>query len=200
MADIVQPPASSAVKISISQVFRVLGTADSRPVSCVTPTEGQHASCADIQKAIWTYKGVAKPEQPGKRIPAVLLHSNWFEEGTESNPWVDIVEPNEGYAIYNGDNRRSCTGALDARRTPLLSRLQHFYHNPHCAVSRRPSCCSHRSKSTATRRVTGSLPATASLPATRSCRTGRRIPTATSDGVGDVTFDAAVTPAQGEDE
>ena len=75
-------------------------------------------------------KGVTEPGHSIKRVPAVLLHSNPFKEGSENTPWVDIVEPDEGYAIYNGDNRKSSLRALDPRGNALLAGIQDLYRNP----------------------------------------------------------------------
>ncbi len=93
-------------------------------------TRGRHPFGADINKGIWAYKEVSEPGQITKRRPAILLHSNPLKEGSEATPWVDIVEPDQGYAIFNGDNRNSSVPPLDARGNSLLNRLTPLYFDP----------------------------------------------------------------------
>ncbi len=122
------------MQIRIGQIFRVSSPLNTAPAkeaeSYVSLTRGGHASCADIQKGIWAYKSPTEPGHSFKRVPAVLLHSNPFKEGSENTPWVDIIEPDEGYAIYNGDNRKSSLRALEPRGNALLAGIQDLYRNP----------------------------------------------------------------------
>jgi hypothetical protein len=60
----------------------------------------------------------------------VFLHSNPFKEGTEASPWVDIIEPDAGYAIYNGDNRKCTQHPFQARGNTLLQQMSVFYSDP----------------------------------------------------------------------
>ena len=116
--------------IRIGQVFRISSTYSAGPDSYVALTRGRHASCADVQKGVWAYRSIPEPGQTFSRVPAVLLLSNPFKAGSRDTPWVDIIEPDQGYAIYNGDNRKSATPAFQARGNALLAGLQHFYANP----------------------------------------------------------------------
>ena len=127
--------ATSPSRIRIGQVFRVSRPLDSSQEagtlsSYVALTRGNHDSCADIQKGIWAYKSVNEPGQDFKRVPAILLHSNPYKEGSQVTPWVDIVRPELGYAIYNGDNRQSGQGPFDARGNSILLRCQSYYSEP----------------------------------------------------------------------
>jgi hypothetical protein len=118
--------------IRVGQIFRVSSDVsdDIREKSYTSLTRGSHRSCADVQKGIWAYKGFRERGQPFDRIPAILLHSNPLKEGSELTPWVDVVEPELGYAIYNGDNRRSLQEPLTARGNSILSKSQLFYSDP----------------------------------------------------------------------
>jgi hypothetical protein len=124
------------VKIRIGQVFRVSHRAKREtgvpedPAGYTELTRGGQGSGADVQKGIWAYKPFEEPGQGFDRIPAILLHSNPFKEGTVGTPWVDIIEPDAGYGIYNGDNRRSSVHPLEARGNSLLVRTQRFYDDP----------------------------------------------------------------------
>ncbi len=124
------------MKIAIGEVFRVVhsvkggrATEGTYP-SYIELTRGRHSRGADVQKGIWAYKPVRKPGESLTRIPAVILHSNPLKEGTEVTPWVDIIEPDVGYAVYNGDNRQSTRPPLKARGNALLAYLQAFYEDP----------------------------------------------------------------------
>jgi hypothetical protein len=127
------PAGHETAQIRIGQVFRVsssLNLAPDGPDSYISLTRGSRSTCADIQKGIWAYKSVTEPGNSFKRVPAILLHSNPFKEGSENTPWVDIVEPDEGYAIYNGDNRKSSLRALDPRGNAFLAGIQDLYRSP----------------------------------------------------------------------
>ncbi len=54
------------------------------------------------------------------RIPAIILHSNPFKEGSEITPWIDVINPDDGYAIYNGDNKTSAKTAFESEGNKIL--------------------------------------------------------------------------------
>jgi len=122
------------MKIRIGQVFRVehpaqraarrQGREDSVS-SYYELTRGQHALGADINKGIWSYKSVRLADGSSRR-PAVLVHSNPFKEDSLDVPWIDVIDPDNGYAIYNGDNRKPGS-SLDARGNALLDGLAKYY-------------------------------------------------------------------------
>ena len=121
------------MKIRIGETFRVsrsVGGAATEPRSYLELTRGRHGTSADVNKGIWAYKDVTEPSDGRRRTPAILLHSNPFKEGSESTPWVDIVEADLGYAFYNGDNRTSGQDPGEAPGNALLTRMQAFYSDP----------------------------------------------------------------------
>ena len=127
---------SVVMQVRIGQVFRV-GQSKGASTSTIGEisdylqlTRGCHSTGADIQKGIWAYKDVKEPSTNLKRIPAILLHSNPFKEGTFGTPWVDIIEPDLGYSLYYGDNRKSSQSFLEARGNALLARTQALYSTP----------------------------------------------------------------------
>src|SRR5688572_19246483 len=99
------------MKIRIGEVFRVSRTTGRQSGngerSYFDLTRGCHGTSADVNKGIWAYKDIRETIENRARTPAVLLHSNPFKEGSEATPWIDVVEPDLGYAFYNGDNRKS---------------------------------------------------------------------------------------------
>lgn len=125
------------MKIRIGQVFRVSHRAGDNIASdansfenYISLTQGIHSSGADIYKGVWAYRKVNEAGHQIQRIPAIILHSNPLKEDSESTPWIDIVQSDYGYAIYNGDNRRSSSSPLDARGNSILSQTQRFYADP----------------------------------------------------------------------
>jgi len=125
------------MKIRIGQIFRVehpsersQNVAGNDFPSYYELTRGVHTVGADINKGIWAYKEVDEPSAPFRRRPAVLLHSNPLKEDSLDVPWIDVVEPDKGYAIYNGDNRKGVASPLAARGNALLTRLAEFYRDP----------------------------------------------------------------------
>jgi len=124
------------MKTRIGDVFRVEspGKRGSDDQSSVFPsyyelTRGAHLVGADINKGIWAYKEVRESGTQYKRRPAILLHSNPFKEDSLDVPWIDIVDPESGYAVYNGDNRKAAS-PLMARGNALLVSLSRFYNTP----------------------------------------------------------------------
>ncbi len=122
------------MKIRIGEVFRVSrtagGAASGGRRSYFDLTRGARPTSADVNKGIWAYKDITERAGGRKRTPAVLLHSNPLKEGTEATPWIDLVEPDLGYAFYNGDNRRSGQHPAAAPGNSLLTRLQALYTDP----------------------------------------------------------------------
>lgn len=123
--------------IRIGQVFRVphgdwrkYEASGGELVTYQALTRGARHASADVNKGIWGYQDVPEPGHPFSRTPAVILHSNPLKEDSEDNPWVDIIEPDRGYALFNGDNRSSNQGPFEARGNALLLRLLKFYIDP----------------------------------------------------------------------
>src|SRR2546425_111963 len=124
------------MKIAIGEVFRVVhnvkgvGPVEGAYRSYIDLTRGGHSKGADVQKGIFRYMPFREPETSLRRIPAIILHSNPFKEGSEWTRWVDIIEPDMGYAVYKGDNRQSGRPPLKARGNALLADIQAFYEDP----------------------------------------------------------------------
>lgn len=121
-------------KIRIGDVFRVaqLGAAteDSVEASYLELTKGTHSHGADIQKGMFFYASVTEPGQRFSRLPAFIFHSNPYKKDTEGTPWIDVVEPEIGYALYHGDNKTAGCLPLQARGNRKFAEVQHFYTDP----------------------------------------------------------------------
>lgn len=124
------------MKIRIGEVFRVgyprevTGPANGEQYASYHElTRGIHPVGADINKGIWAYKEVEEPGTELRRRPAVLLHSNRFKADSLDVPWIDVIEAENGFAIYNGDNRKP-EPPLTSRGNSLLTGLSSFYSTP----------------------------------------------------------------------
>lgn len=132
------------MKIRVGQVFRVEHPGQRETSqhpnldnSYYELTRGSHGVGADINKGIWAYKAVRIAEAPFLRRPAVLLHSNPFKEDSLDVPWIDVIDPDNGYVIYNGDNRKPGP-PLEARGNALMESLARCYRDPQSRINAPP--------------------------------------------------------------
>ncbi len=121
-------------RIKIGQVFRVpyrgRPANDSEFVSYQALTRGAHAKSADLQKGMFFYQQLREPNQSFSRLPAFIFHSNPFKTGAEATPWVDVVEPDAGYCLFHGDNRKPGSDPLASRGNAKFVQVQDFYADP----------------------------------------------------------------------
>lgn len=91
-------------------------------------TKGRHTKGVGIGgKGIFSYAKVSERSKEFSRIPAIILHSNPFKEGTEVTPWIDVINPDDGYAIYNGDNKTAAKTAFESDGNKILVDLLPLY-------------------------------------------------------------------------
>jgi hypothetical protein len=76
------------------------------------------------------YASVSEPGKTFDRLPAFIFHSNPYKKDTEGTPWIDVVEPEVGYALYHGDNKTAGCLPLEARGNRRFAAIQHFYADP----------------------------------------------------------------------
>ncbi len=126
--------AYESTRIRIGDVFRVsqfgIVAKDSAEISYLDLTKGAHTRGADIQKGMFFYASVSEPGQSFSRLPAFIFHSNPYKKDTEGTPWIDVVEPEIGYALYYGDNKSAGLSPLEARGNRKFAEVQHFYADP----------------------------------------------------------------------
>jgi|TARA_B100000315_G_scaffold244877_1_gene270112 hypothetical protein len=112
------------MKIKIGQIFRY----QSGSVASASNYEDYYALTKGVYntgvgtggKGIFPYAKVSEPDKDFPRIPAFIIHSNPFKEGTEQSPWVDIINADQGYAVYNGDNKSSKLTACESSGNKAL--------------------------------------------------------------------------------
>jgi hypothetical protein len=93
-------------------------------------TRGAQSKSADLQKGMFFYQQVGEPGQRFSRLPAFIFHSNPFKKGAEGTPWVDVVEPDSGYCLFHGDNRKAGAMPVGSRGNAKFVQVQHFYADP----------------------------------------------------------------------
>jgi hypothetical protein len=120
--------------ITVGQVFRVpyRGVRDdaSKFANYRDLTRGAHDKPADSQKGMFFYQRVNEPGKAFTRLPAFIFLSNRFKKGGEETPWVDVVEPDAGYCLFHGDNRRSGAPPLGSRGNSQFVQFQNYYADP----------------------------------------------------------------------
>lgn len=119
------------MKIRIGQVFRVphaVEEPDGQFADYRRLTRGRHSKAAQMQKGIWGYRAVDAPD--GRRRPALILLTNSLDAKGDFNPWLDIVEPDAGYALFHGDNRTPGRPPWEASGNKLFSEVLSTYDDP----------------------------------------------------------------------
>jgi hypothetical protein len=76
------------------------------------------------------YEQFAELGEAFARVPAFIFHSNPYKRGAEVTPWVDIVEPDEGYCLFHGDNRKAGALPLSSRGNARFAEYLDFYTDP----------------------------------------------------------------------
>jgi hypothetical protein len=119
------------MKFAVGQVFRVPprsrdGDASSPFPNLRTVTRGRHARGLDIQRGMFFFQSVSAPDGKVRR-PAFIFDSNNLDKSREDNPWLDVIEPDRGYALYHGDNRRAGRPPLEARGNQQLTQTLEQY-------------------------------------------------------------------------
>lgn len=119
------------MQIRVGQIFRVPSQPKTKQAETHSSysdlTRGRHTKCADINKGIWAYAAVSVSATGNARRPAVILLSNPLKEDSVDTPWVDVIDVDRGYAVYNGDNHKAGADPLEARGNRLLSELVSLY-------------------------------------------------------------------------
>ena len=119
------------MKIKINQIFRYSAgdqeLAAGLYVDFYELTKGAYKTGIGTGgKGIFHFAPVSGPDG-SKRIPAIILHSNPFKEGGDLTPWVDYIDHENGYAIYNGDNKSSLRSAFEAPGNKKLQEVFPLY-------------------------------------------------------------------------
>lgn len=122
------------MNIRIGEIFRVpgdrnLGDDPSGFRNLHRITRGCHERGFDPQKGMFFY-GAVHDQDRQARCPAFILYSTRRHRGSISNPWLDVIDQDRGYALYHGDNRRTDQGPLQARGNRRFMEIIGQYSDP----------------------------------------------------------------------
>ena len=121
-------------------------------------TRGRYDSGADIQRGMHLFSPVAGGDHIARR-PAVVFTANNLRAVSEGNPWLDVIRPDEGYAIYHGDNRTGGRSPYETRGNKAFLSVLHEYGDPELRAKAPPVLLfqhvSHAGKSKGFRRFEG---------------------------------------------
>ena len=120
------------MKIRIGDVFRVPGSVvneDDRFPDLTVVSRGRHLRGVNHYKGMFFYSSVMD-EAGVKRRPAFVFQSNNLRPATEANPWLDVIEPDTGRALFHGDNRTPGRSALDSQGNRAFNAVISQYVDP----------------------------------------------------------------------
>jgi len=121
-----------SMRIKIGDIFRDSEGAASGQVGQSFPTlrtltRGRHRTGINAQHGMWKLSMADRPGEFAKRIPALVWSSNPFSGNVKNNPWLDVIEPEDGYALYNGDNKSSKKEPFAPLGNKTLWSVAHLY-------------------------------------------------------------------------
>ena len=122
------------LKFPIGQVFRVSHAQKDSRLQSPYPdlrqvTKGRHERGLDPQKGMFFFKLTRDPDGQLRR-PAFIFYSSNRRRSSESNPWLDVIDADRGYALYHGDNRSRNRAPLDARGNSHFMDIVDQYADP----------------------------------------------------------------------
>ena len=120
----------SPMKIRVGQMFRVPRSRyASKPGDFHALCRGTHQTGANPNRGIFYYAALKDPHGVS-RVPAFLLHSDNLQGLSDRNPWLDIVDADDGYALYHGDNRTPGSAPLSSDGNRKIMEVAGQYADP----------------------------------------------------------------------
>ena len=115
------------MKIRIGEILRVPRSHEAgQPGDLYALSRGAHGTGVNPNRGVFYY-AIVKDPHGISRVPAFLLYSNNLRGLTERNPWLDIVDADDGYALYHGDNRLPGRDPLSADGNRMIMRIAEQY-------------------------------------------------------------------------
>ena len=115
------------MKVSVGQALRVPASLQaSQPGDFFALCKGSYQTGVNPNRGIFYYAAVESPTGV-PRIPAFLLYSDNLYGLSERNPWLDVIDPDDGYALYHGDNKKPGTPPLTADGNRTIMQIAHQY-------------------------------------------------------------------------
>lgn len=122
------------MKFPIGQVFRVpldrkgVGPSEAYPNLHIV-SKGRHERGFDPQKGMFFFK-IVRDEEGQQRRPAFVFYSTNQKRHSASNPWMDVIDEDRGYALYHGDNRHPHRAPQEARGNQHFMAVVEQYSDP----------------------------------------------------------------------
>ena len=118
------------MRIKIGDSFPVPASIDaSEPMDFYQLCRGRHESGVNLNRGIFYYANIGAKNSP-MRIPAFLLYSDNTHRLSETNPWLDIIDVNDGYALYHGDNRKPGAPPFSSDGNQTIMRIADQHAHP----------------------------------------------------------------------
>ncbi len=92
-------------------------------------TKGRHDRGFDPQKGMFFYK-LVRDQDGHHRRPAFIFYTANYKRGSASNPWMDIIDEDRGFALYHGDNRHPLRPPSEARGNRQFMAVVNQYSDP----------------------------------------------------------------------
>ena len=120
------------MQIRIGDIFRAPGSVvddDKRFPELELVSRGRHGTGVNHYQGMFFFRTVVDPSRVERR-PAFVFLSNNLRPVSESNPWLDVIEADAGYALYHGDNRTPGRSALEGRGNNAFNAIIGQYGDP----------------------------------------------------------------------
>jgi hypothetical protein len=120
------------LQIRIGDIFRVPGNVplvDSRYPDLRFVSRGRHLKGINPYQGMFFFRNVTDSEGVERR-PAFVFLSNNLKPASASNPWLDVIDPDSGFAFYHGDNRLPGRTAFAGRGNNALNLTFGQYGDP----------------------------------------------------------------------
>ena len=118
------------MRVRIGQTFRVPASRQSsRPGDFYALCRETHKTGVNPNRGVFYYAALKGPIGVS-RIPAFLLCSDNLRGLSDKNPWLDVVDSENGYALYHDDNRTPGSDPRSADGNRKILEVIHQYTDP----------------------------------------------------------------------
>lgn len=118
------------MEISIGQLFRVPASLQaSQAGDFYALCRGSYQTGVNPNRGVFYYASVVNPPSL-PRVPAFLLYSDNLRGLSERNPWLDVVDADDGYALYHGDNKEPGIPPFSADGNRMIMEIANQYADP----------------------------------------------------------------------
>ncbi len=122
------------MKIQVGEKFRVPNSLKtSQPGDFFALCRGSYQTGINPNRGIFHYSALRGPNG-NSYIPAFLLYSDNLSGQSRGNPWLDILNAEDGYALYHGDNKVPGKSPLSADGNRMIMNIACQYADPELRV------------------------------------------------------------------